>query len=123
MQSVVHLVGIIRPGRGGQPSTEYTGKAQPTWPLRPRRQASRELIYVSALGATLRSQAYPYFYSKRQAELEVTNSGLDYTILRPSVIFGEGDEFLTALAGLVRARPHNAGHRRGKEPYAARRRR
>ena len=35
----------------------------------------------------------------------MTGSGLPYTILRPSVIFGEGDEFLTALAGLVRLGP------------------
>jgi NADH dehydrogenase len=32
-------------------------------------------------------------------------SGLKYTILRPSIVFGEGDEFINALAGLVRYNP------------------
>ena len=40
-----------------------------------------------------------------QAEQEVINSGLPYTILRPSLIFGEGDEFINALAALVKAFP------------------
>jgi NADH dehydrogenase len=43
--------------------------------------------------------------SKYEGEVRVAGSGLDYTILRPSVIFGRGDEFLTALAGLVRLGP------------------
>ena len=37
--------------------------------------------------------------------MEVINSGIAYTILRPSVIFGEGDEFLTTLAALLRLGP------------------
>ena len=82
---------------------------------------ARELIYVSAMGATPDAN-YPYLHSKHQAEQEVVNSGLDYTILRPSVIFGEGDEFLTALAGLVRIGPVTpviGGGRNRMQPVAA----
>ncbi len=103
VQSVVHLVGIIRLERGvtfdgihRQGTANVAAAAKET--------GARELIYVSAMGATS-DPSYPYFYSKRQAEMEVIGSGLEYTILRPSVIFGEGDEFLTALAGLVRLGP------------------
>ena len=103
VQSVVHLVGIIRTGRGVTfDGIHRQGTANVVDAA--REAGARELIYVSAMGATS-DTAYPYLYSKRQAELEIINSGLAYTILRPSVIFGEGDEFLTALAGLVRLGP------------------
>ena len=103
VQSVVHLVGIIRPRRGAtfdrvhRQGTANVVEAAKT-------SGAREVIYVSALGATA-NPAYPYLHSKRQAELRVTGSGLDYTVLRPSVIFGPGDEFTNALAGLVRLGP------------------
>ena len=103
VQSAVHLVGIIRAGRGATfDGVHRQGTANVA--AAAKDAGTRELIYVSALGATS-DPSYPYLYSKHQAEQEVINSGLDYTILRPSVIFGEGDEFLTALAGLVRLGP------------------
>ena len=103
VQSVVHLVGIIRTRRGltfdmvHRQGTAIVAEAASAG-------GAREIIYVSALGATA-NPAYPYLHSKRLGELRVLNSGIAYTILRPSVIFGPGDEFLTALAGLVRLGP------------------
>ena len=103
VQSVVHLVGIIRTGRGSsfdrvhRQGTAIVAEAA-------KEAGAREIIYISAMGATS-DPKYPYLHSKRQAELHITSSGMDHTILRPSVIFGEGDEFLTALAGLVRLGP------------------
>ncbi len=103
VQAVVHLVGTIRPRRG---ATFDRMHRQGTANVAEAAKAggAREIIYVSALGAT-DNQAYPYLHSKHQAEVRVTGSGLDYTILRPSVIFAPGDEFITALAGLVRLGP------------------
>lgn len=103
VQSVVHLVGIIRPTRrAGFDLMHRQGTANLA--AAAKEAKVRELIYVSAMGATA-DASYPYLHSKRLAELEVINSGLAYTILRPSVIFGEGDEFMNALAGLVRLGP------------------
>ena len=103
VQSVVHLVGIIRTGRGASfDRVHRQGTANVAEAA--KEAGAREIIYVSAMGATS-DPKYPYLHSKRQAELHVTSSGMDYTILRPSVIFGEGDEFMTALAGLVRLGP------------------
>ena len=103
VQSVVHLVGIIRPQRGLTfDSVHRQGAANVAEAA--SAGGAREIVHVSALGATS-NPAYPYLYSKYQGELRVMNSGLAYTVLRPSVIFGPGDEFMTALAGLVRLGP------------------
>ena len=103
VQAVVHLVGIIRPGRGA--SFDLVHRQGTANVVEAARESGvREIIHLSALGAT-GDPGYPYLYSKYQGELRVKGSGLAYTILRPSVIFGKGDEFLTALAGLVRLGP------------------
>ena len=46
-----------------------------------------------------------YLRTKGEAEAAVVASGLDWTIFRPSVIFGRGDSFLTMFAKLLRALP------------------
>jgi NADH dehydrogenase len=46
-----------------------------------------------------------YAYSKWQGEQEVRAGGIPFTILRPSIMFGDGDELFVTLAGLVRAFP------------------
>jgi NADH dehydrogenase len=46
-----------------------------------------------------------YHRSKWQAEEAVRASGLDWTIFRPSLIFGKGGEFVTMLADLIRKLP------------------
>ena len=64
----------------------------------------KHFILMSAIGAA-ENYRYKYLHSKWQAEQAVIRSGLPYTILRPSIQFGPGDEFINALAGLVRVFP------------------
>ena len=52
------------------------------------------LIQMSALGADP-DGATAYIRSKGQAEGIVTDSGLEYTTFRPSVVFGDGGEFVS----------------------------
>jgi NADH dehydrogenase len=61
-------------------------------------------VYISALGAR-NDPTLPYMMAKHQAEEAVRLSGLPFTILRPSIVFGEGDGFVNKLAGLVRSFP------------------
>ena len=62
----------------------------------------RRLLFVSALGAR-RGTKSRYFETKARGEEIVRASGLGWTIFRPSLIFGEGDEFFgRILKGLVR---------------------
>ena len=103
VQAVVHLVGIIRPTRGA--SFDRIHREGTANVVSAAVEAGvRECVYVSAMGA-MADPSYPYFNSKHQAELEVKNSGVPFTILRPSVLFGKGDEFLTSLAALIRLGP------------------
>ena len=52
------------------------------------------LVQMSALGADP-DGATAYIRSKGEAEGLVTESTLDYTIFRPSVVFGDGGEFVS----------------------------
>jgi NADH dehydrogenase len=46
-----------------------------------------------------------YASSKAKADALVRDSGLDWTILKPSLQFGEGDGFFNIIASLVRLSP------------------
>ena len=64
----------------------------------------RRLITVGTLGADTHS-AYPYFRVKAQVDDIVEASGLDYTILESSVVYGRGDEWTELIALALRRFP------------------
>ena len=55
-----------------------------------KKSGIKKIIYISGLGVTKNSRS-DYFISKYKAEQEIINSGLDYTIFRPSYIIGKKD--------------------------------
>ena len=57
------------------------------------------VVHVSALGAGLDAPSM-YQRSKAQGEAALVAGGLDLSILRPSVIFGAGDQFMNLFARL-----------------------
>lgn len=89
--AVIHLVGIITEERGAtfqQVHVEGTRNV-----LAAARAAGvRRLVHMSALGAREDAQS-AYQRTKAQAEALVRASGLDWTIMRPSLVFGAGDAF------------------------------
>ncbi|MGZ9223361.1 MAG: SDR family oxidoreductase [Anaerolineales bacterium] len=62
------------------------------------------LIFLSHIGAD-RASAYPIQKSKGIAEEHIRKSGVPYTIIRSSVVFGPEDRFTNSLAQLLRAAP------------------
>jgi len=50
----------------------------------------KKIVFNSGLG-TCKNSSVGYFISKYKAEQEIVNSGLDYTIFRPSYIIGKDD--------------------------------
>jgi uncharacterized protein YbjT (DUF2867 family) len=64
----------------------------------------QRVLHMSQNGSDSASP-FRFLRSKGVAQDVVTSSGLDWTVLRPSVIFGPEDEFANVLARLVRLTP------------------
>jgi NADH dehydrogenase len=64
----------------------------------------RRLVHMSGLNADPAGPS-KYLRSKAEGEAAVAESGLDWTIFQPSVIFGREDRFLNLFAKLMRFAP------------------
>jgi NADH dehydrogenase len=64
----------------------------------------KRVIYHSMLGAD-RSSAYPFLRARALAEDAIQEAGVPATILRTTMLFGEGDEYTTSMALLMAAQP------------------
>ena len=64
----------------------------------------RRIIYLSAMGVTANAVTN-YHKTKYCAEQTVINSGLEHVIFRPSVVYGEGDGFVSMLRRMIRVSP------------------
>ncbi len=101
VDTVIHLVAIIRE-RGGNVTFEKINYEGTVHIIDAEKNAGvHRHLQMSALGA-LPDSNFPYHYTKFRAEEYVKKSGQDWTIFRPSIIFGPGDQFFTTLAGLAK---------------------
>ena len=64
----------------------------------------KRMIEISGLG-TKPDKAGSYMQGRYLAEQAVKESGLDWTIIQPSVLFGKDAPFIKGLAGLIRTSP------------------
>lgn len=64
----------------------------------------RRLFFISHLGAD-RASAYPVLKAKAIAEEYIRRSGINFTILRTAIVFGNNDGFTTGLAQLISSLP------------------
>ena len=96
--TVISMVGILHGSRKAfeRAHVELLDKIIATC----HQQGIRRLLHISALGADENAPS-DYQQTKGLAEQRLRESGLDWTILRPSVVFGRGDSFLTLFAGLL----------------------
>ena len=102
-EAVVHLVAII----AEEGTTTFDGVIRAgtvNVVAAAKRAGVRRFLHMSAMG-THHNPHYGYYEAKWQAEQAVRGAGIPWTIFRPSVIFGAGDEFVTTLAALVRLAP------------------
>ncbi len=101
--TVIHLVAIIDES-GGMTFDQVIRQGTVNVVNAAKGANVNRFIDMSALGASDRP-GFDYMQAKWRAEEAVKTSGLDWTIVRPSVIFGPGDGFINALAGVVRRLP------------------
>lgn len=100
---VIHLVGIIaEKGSATFRSIHVDGTAALI--REAQRAGVRHFFYQSALGADPQSWS-DYLRTKGEAEEIVRNSGLSYTIFRPSLIIGPWDGFTKKLIDLLKISP------------------
>jgi len=102
-EAVVHLVGIIAE-KGEQTFDRMHRQAVENVLAAARAAGIRRLLHMSAMGSAEDSPS-EYGRTKAAGEKAVRDSGFDWTVFRPSIIFGPGDGFVTLLAGIIRANP------------------
>ncbi len=102
-EAVIHLVAII--SEEGKSTFDSVIRQGAVNVIKEAQQAGvSRFVQMSALG-TRNDPRFGYFEAKWQAEQAVKQSGIPWTIFRPSVIFGPGDEFINTLAKLVKLAP------------------
>ncbi len=97
--AAIHLVGIITESGGADP-TFHRVHVEATRSVVKACEAAgvRRYVHMSALGARPGDfEVSPYHQTKWQAELAVRDSGLDWTIFRPSLIHGPDGEFMQMM--------------------------
>ena len=101
--AVINLVGIIiEKGTAGFEKIHVEGTRKLT--LAAEEAGVNRFIQMSALG-TRDNAVSRYHKTKWEAELLVRNMKFDWTIFRPSIVFGEEDEFINVFAGMARFLP------------------
>jgi NADH dehydrogenase len=101
--AVIHLVGIIvEDGKATFERVHETGTRNVVEAA--KRNDVARFIQMSAIGARADGVA-PYQTTKWKAEELVRQSGIPYCILRPSLIFGPGDGFVSQMLDVMRKAP------------------
>ena len=100
---VIHLVGIIQEGRG------FTFRSVHVEGTRNVLDAAKKagighFVYQSAVGSREGAKSQ-YHRTKWEAENLVRASGIPYTILRPSLIYGPGDLFTIRISEMIKVSP------------------
>jgi uncharacterized protein YbjT (DUF2867 family) len=103
IEAVVHLVGILVQSKKATFRAVHVEGTRNVVEACVRKGVKRYL-HISALG-TRENAISAYHRTKWEAEEIIRASGLEYTIFRPSVIFGKEDKFTNLFASLIRAFP------------------
>ncbi len=100
---VVHLVGIVaEEGASTFESVHVRGTANLV--NEALKAGVKRFFYQSSLGASINSPSM-YQKSKARAEEAVMESGMHYTIFRPSLILGRGDGFSKQIVDSINSYP------------------
>jgi NADH dehydrogenase len=104
---VINLVGVLHSSQGVPYGPEFAKAHVELSQMimqAMKHNGLRRYIHMSALGAEINGPSM-YLRSKGVAESFVKDSGLDWTIFRPSVIFGKNDNFINMFGKLQKYFP------------------
>lgn len=102
--AIVHLVALPRDWNGGRDLERVNLGGTRNVIEAAQAAGVRRLVHQGALGVADEPHLH-YAGSKARAEALVRASSLDWTILKPSLLWGERDGFFNIVAGLVRISP------------------
>ncbi|MED5579031.1 MAG: complex I NDUFA9 subunit family protein [Nitrospinota bacterium] len=101
--ALINLVGIItEKGTAGFEKIHTEGTRRLS--LASEQAGVNRFVQMSALG-TRESAVSKYHQTKWEAESFVRTMDFNWTIFRPSIVFGQEDEFLNVFAGMARLLP------------------
>ncbi|CAN5154269.1 complex I NDUFA9 subunit family protein [soil metagenome] len=98
-EAVVHTVAI--PTGGASALHEVNVRGTQNVVAEAERAQIRRIVHMSILGADAESQ-FPYLRSKGLGERAVRSSAVPSVALRPSILFGPGDDFFPRLGFTLR---------------------
>lgn len=103
--AVIHLVGIIKE----HPRKDITFEKLHFQGAKnlidvAAQEGVKSFVLMSALGADLHART-PYYITKARAEEYLSSSGMTYTIIRPSIIFGKEDQFVNTFVRMINKAP------------------
>lgn len=100
VEAVIHLVGII--AEVGENTYDRVHRVSTQNLVAEAKKAKvKRFIHMSALGTRANARS-KYHQTKWAAEESVRGSGMDWTIFRPSVIYGRGDGFVNLFVRMTR---------------------
>ncbi len=103
VDTVIHLVAVIR--EKGQNTFQRVNVEGTKNVVEAAKGAGvKRFIHMGALGATPDPE-FKYLNSKWLGMEAIKNSGLDYSILQPSVMFGQGAGFISSLLRSINMAP------------------
>lgn len=103
IDTVIHLVGILYETRGASFKELHVEGTRNVVEACMEKGVKRYL-HISALGTRAGARS-AYHKTKWEAEEIIRASNLEYTVFRPSVIFGKEDKFTNLFADLMRFSP------------------
>ena len=103
-EAVIHLVAVIRESGRSQTFSSINVEGTRNVLSDAAKSGVGTVVHASTVGA-VDDPGLPYMRSRWQAEQLVVDSGIPFSILRFSVAFGAGDEFINPLAAMVKALP------------------
>src|SRR3954468_24623434 len=104
VDAVLHLVALPRDWDGGASLRLVNTEGTRNMIAATREAGVRRFVHLGALGVVDDPELH-YASSKAKAIELVKDSGLDWTVLSPSLLFGPRDGFFNIIAGLVRISP------------------
>lgn len=100
--AVLNLIGILNES-GGATFTHAHVDLTATLIAACRQAGIRRIHLMSSLNAG--NRASKYLKTRGEAEAQVRNSGMEWTIYRPSVVYGEGDSLVYRFLKLMKMGP------------------